>query len=82
MDSRRKLGVCGVPGGGLGGEVEDFDSQLIFELNGTGDLDGFHRILAIPVGAQTHTGPRNPGDPVQSFPTDMFLLQGNLPLGS
>ncbi|MCP3964038.1 MAG: hypothetical protein GY719_39905, partial [bacterium] len=77
----RKLGICGVPGGILGGEVEDFDSQLVFELNGTGDLDGFHRILAIPTAVQTHTGPRNPGDPVQSFPTEMFLLQGDLPPG-
>ncbi|MCP3958608.1 MAG: hypothetical protein GY719_12215 [bacterium] len=78
----RKLGECGVPGGTFpGGEVEDFDSQVIFELNGTGDLDGFHRILAIPVAVQTHTGPRTPGDPVQTFPTDMFLLQGDLPPG-
>ncbi len=77
----RKLGNCGVPGGDLGGEVEDFDSQVVFELNGTGDLDGFHRILAIPTTVQTHTAPRTPGDPVQPFDTQMNTLLGSLPPG-
>jgi hypothetical protein len=77
----RELGNCGTPGGDLGGEVEDFDMVSLLELHGTGDLAGFHRILALPSVAQTHTGPRNPGDPVQVFPTDMFVLQGSLAPG-
>ncbi len=77
----RDPGTCGAAGGALGGEVEEFDSELLFELTGTGDLDGFHRILALPAAVQTHTGPRNPGDEVQSFPTDMFQLVGALPPG-
>ena len=76
-----KLGDCGVPGGDLGGEVEDFDAALILIAEGTGDLDGFSRLLAVPTFSQTHSGPRNPGDPVQSFPTDLVILQGLLPPG-
>jgi len=74
-------GDCGTPGGGLGGEVEDFDLNMVFKATGTGQLDGFYRVLAIPATAQTHSGPRNPGDPVQSFDTERFLLQGFLPPG-
>jgi hypothetical protein len=72
---------CGGPGGGLGGEQEDFDSMLVLRLTGTGDLDGYDRVLSIPATVQTHTGPRTPGDPVQTFPTDMFQLVGALAPG-
>ena len=66
------------PGGFLGGNLETFDSDLDFELRGTGDLDGFLRQLTIPASVQTQTGPRTPGDPVQTFPTEMVQLQGAL----
>jgi hypothetical protein len=69
------------PGGSLGGEVEKFDSKLELNLTGTGGLAGFNRMLTVPILCETHTGPRTPGDPVQSFPTDMFALQGQLPPG-
>lgn len=69
---------CGVAGGNLGGEKEEFDSELFLELNGTFELAGFRRHIRIPVSVETHTGPRTPGDPVQSFPTDVFRLQGAL----
>jgi len=69
---------CGVPGGGLGGEVETFDSELHLVMNGTGALAGFSREITVPIRCVTHTGARNPGDPVQTFPTDMFQLQGEL----
>jgi hypothetical protein len=45
-------------------------------LNGTGDLAGFHRLIPIPISFETHVAPRTPGDPVQSFDTDMFRLFG------
>jgi hypothetical protein len=69
---------CGQPGGSLGGQYEEFESYLTLELTGTGDLAGYERTLTVPIGCQTHTGPRTPGDPVQSFPTDMFNLLGGL----
>jgi hypothetical protein len=71
-------GGCGQPGGGLGGEVEQFDSTLVLQLSGTGTLADFRRTLRVPVAVETHTGPRNPGDPVQSFDTEMVSLQGQL----
>jgi hypothetical protein len=69
---------CGQPGGTLGGQIESFESTLTLELTGTGELAGFNRTLHVPIACETHTGPRTPGDPVQSFDTDMFLLQGEL----
>lgn len=66
------------PGGTLGGRREVFGSLLILNVQGTGELLGFNRAIGVDVSCETHTGPRNPGDPVQSFPTDMFRLQGEL----
>ena len=75
-------GPCIVePGGGLGGEREVFDAKLAFQLVGTGDLNGFRRILWLDTSVETHTAPRTPGDPVQNFDTEMFILQGALAPG-
>jgi hypothetical protein len=48
----------------------------VLQLAGTNTLGDFRRTLRIPTSVVTHTGPRTPGDPVQSFPTDLFSLQG------
>jgi hypothetical protein len=69
---------CEAPGGTLGGNVDNFDSTLHVVIQGTGDLAGFHREFDIPVQCEVHTGPRTPGQPVQSFPTDMFSLMGGI----
>ncbi|MGD9100867.1 MAG: choice-of-anchor Q domain-containing protein, partial [Anaerolineae bacterium] len=69
---------CGVPGGGLGGEMEQFDSTWVLQLSGTGTLDGFRRTLRLGTGVQTHSGPRTPGDPVQAFNTELYSLGGAL----
>ncbi len=70
---------CSVMGGGLDGGTEMFTSTLEIELRGTGDLTGFQRTLRLEdVMVQTDTGPRTPGDPVQSFDTEMVSLQGAL----
>lgn len=74
-------GVCGVPGGNLGGEVESYSSELVWQAEGTGSLAGFRRTLRLPISMQTHSGPRIPGEPIQSFPTDVFSLLGVLPPG-
>lgn len=74
-------GHCGEQGGQLGGERERFQSELKLTLNFTGMLGHVTRDITLPVLCETHTGPRTPGMPVQSFPTDMFLLGGQLPIG-
>ncbi len=66
------------PGGNLGGEIEEFASVLLMNMKGTGKLAGFQRSLVVPAMTETHVGPRTPGDPVQSFPTELVRLQGAL----
>ena len=69
---------CEQPGGTLSGNLDCFDSQGELEMTGTGDLAGFHRTVSVPLSTEVHTGPRTPGDPVQSFDTDMFRLFGQI----
>ena len=65
-------------GGTLGGERETFDSTIILNMNGTGDLDGFQRTISMQLACITDTGPRNAGDPVQTFPNEMVQLEGEI----
>jgi hypothetical protein len=69
---------CGQPGGSLGGEYEEFDSTLVLQVIGTGDLAGFSRTLMLPLAEETHSGPRTPGDPLQHFDTVIWSLAGTL----
>ncbi len=69
---------CEAPGGSLGGHGHCFEAALQLQVSGTGDLTGFNRTLWVPVFCEVHTGPRNPGDPVQTFPNMMYRLQGEL----
>jgi hypothetical protein len=71
-------GTCEMPGGTLGGDGHCFEAWLDFDVTGTGGLAGFTRHISVPVEVEVHTGPRTPGDPVQSFPAEMFRLQGQL----
>ena len=71
-------GECETAGGSLGGRGHCFDATLDLTVSGTGSLAGFNRHLAVQVFCEVHTGPRNPGDPVQAFNTKLFLLQGEL----
>jgi hypothetical protein len=70
--------ICYQAGGSLTGEQQCADSVLEFTMQGTGSLTGFSRLISIPVGFETHTAPRTPGDPVQSFDTDMFRFFGQI----
>lgn len=71
--------ITTMPGGNLGGEVEQFQSILLIQMTGTGELDGFSRSIVIGnVAVETHTGPRTPGDPIQTFDTEMVSLQGEI----
>ena len=50
------------------GETYTFDTEMLqLTLQGGG-------IKNVPVNFETHVGPRTPGDPVQSFDTDMHQL--------
>ncbi len=69
---------CVTPGGPLGGDVEIFESIIEMEMFGTGELAGFQRAIQMPVYCITATAPRNPGDPVQDFDTEMVQLQGGI----
>jgi hypothetical protein len=71
-------GLCEAPGGSLGGNGDCFDSEIELQVTGTGALAGFNRILHVPLFTEVHTAPRNPGDPVQDFDTEMVQLQGQL----
>jgi hypothetical protein len=70
--------IVRIPGGSLGGQIQQFDATLDLTVTGTGDLSGFNRHLAVPISCEVHTGPRIPGDPVQTFPSVMFQFQGEL----
>ena len=67
-----------VPGGTLGGGIHTFDAVLTMDMAGTGSLGAFARLIHLPVTAEIHSAPRNPGEPVQTFATDLFRLQGTI----
>lgn len=69
------------PGGSLDGNMENFGSTMNLKLQGTGALSTFQAMLTLQAQCETHTAPRMPGQPVQSFDTDMFRIQGQLPIG-
>ena len=69
---------CETPGGTLGGTSSAFDSSLTLFMTGTGSLAGYSRLIEMPMTSAIHAGPRNPGDDVQTFPTDYFALQGQV----
>lgn len=70
--------ICNTPGGPLSGEVEDFDSKVVFQVSGTGALAGWTRILTIPLAVRVASGPRTLGASVQSFNADMLSIQGGI----
>ena len=57
------------------GEPYTFDTEMLqLSLSGGG-------VKTLMAQGEIHTAPRTPGDPVQSFDTDMTRLQGQLPPG-
>lgn len=72
------INVVVSPGGTLGGEIVEFDGVLACPMFGTGGLAGFSRSINIPVHVEVHTAPRNPGDAVQSFQSDMIFIEGQI----
>jgi hypothetical protein len=78
LSHQRFLNRVVTSGGLLGGQVEKFNSSLVVSIVGTGPLAGWSRTLTIPAASETHTAPRTPGDPVQSFDTLMYRIQGQI----
>ena len=70
--------VCGVAGGTLGGEIEEYDAVIAVEATGTGSLTGFKRTFGIPVSTETYSGPRTAGTSPQIFNAELFSLSGSL----
>jgi hypothetical protein len=72
-------GVFSGAGGFLGGEIEQWSgSTLDLTLTGTGIFSSYSRFLQLPTSGQTHSAPRTPFAPVQSFNTLLYGLQGQI----
>ena len=61
-------------------KIETFSSILELQITGTGNLDGFQRILTLPANTEVHTGPRNQENPSQTIDTEMVSLSLQAPL--
>ncbi len=71
---------CSQPGGTLGGEGACANAILttwdaLYDPF-TGNVE--RRTIDLPVSFEVHAAPRMPGDPVQSFATDIFRLFGEI----
>jgi hypothetical protein len=71
-------GLSHGPGGTLAGEVQTWTAFFTMQMMGTGDLAGFARFVTIPVQGETHSAPRTPGMPVQSFETVLYRHFGQV----
>ena len=67
---------CDAPGGALGGQTQFRDATITMEMEGTGTLGGFSRLISVPVALLAENGPRVPGSAVQDFDNEMVQLQG------
>jgi hypothetical protein len=70
------------PGGSLGGMQENWQSFMVWPMQGTGAFAGYNRSVNMPISAgETHSAPRIAFNPVQPFNTVLWTLQGQLPPG-
>jgi hypothetical protein len=67
-----------VPGGPLGGDLQNYEAVLMLSVSGTGALAGFNRFMFLQVTNETASAPRVGGDAVQDFDTEMLAMQGAL----
>ena len=63
-------------GGFLGGQRQVFDSVMILEMRGTGQLASFRRTIKIDISSEWQSAPRTPTDSIQAFDTWIFSQQG------
>jgi hypothetical protein len=65
-------------GGSLGGEFQQWNASLELTMSGTGVYSAYNRFLVLPVSGETHSAPRVPFTPVQSFDMNVHTLQGQI----
>ncbi len=71
--------VVAVAGGSLGGQSETWTALLDLQLTGTGVYVGYSRFLSLPVtNGETHSAPRTPFAPVQSFAMELWTMQAQV----
>jgi hypothetical protein len=70
-----------IPGGPLGGEMQDWNAKVIFHLTGAGGFLGYTRTLSFAGVVRTATGPVTLGSNPQHFETDLLELFGQIPIG-
>ncbi len=70
--------VSSGPGGSLGGDFNISEFDIVLTMSGTGLLAGFFRTVNTSGDFETHYAPRTPGNAVQSFASDIFLLDATL----
>ena len=73
-------GVVESAGGSLGGEQSSWSATLDLNLVGTGIYLGYNRFIAMPVTGITHSAPRVPFAPTQTFAMNLFQMQGQITL--
>ncbi len=79
--SSTTTGPCRISGGPLGGEVENFTSTAVFQLSGTGALSGWTRTVTVPLAVPGRHGAAQCRASVQTFNTNMELIQGAIAAG-
>jgi len=71
-----------VPGGSLGGKLETWSAGLEWTMTGTGAFAGYNKLITVTIPAgRSDSAPRVPLAPIQSFNTDLMMLQGQIPIG-
>ncbi|MCK6455699.1 MAG: DVUA0089 family protein [Phycisphaerae bacterium] len=68
-----------VPGGAFpGGDQQSFNGQVQIHLVGTGTLAGWQRTIIVPLSGTIDSAVRPYGVNTQSFPVDLFMLDGQI----
>lgn len=74
--------ITRTPGGALGGEIEQFDSEVRLEIHGRGTLVSYDRVVVLPgVPVEIHTAPKQPGEPYQTFDSDLRSIVAEISPG-
>ncbi len=70
--------ISAVAGGGLGGEKESYSAFMFLPMVGHGVLNGFNRLIQLPILNESHSAARISGMTPQSFITQMYAMQGQI----
>ncbi len=59
-------------------DTAGWDALLHLSLAGTDSIAGYYRYLSMPVSMVVTHGPPQPGEPIQTFETELIQLQGEI----